>query len=173
MGAGQRRRPPRRAGRAASDAERRRLAQASREETSNRLLRARSDRPVLWCDGGSRGNPGPSAYGFVLEAADGTLLAEEGRALGVSTAVVAELRGLLAGLRRAAELEVGRVEVRMDSQVAIAQLTGEKRITNPLLRSLAREVEEAASNVGPVRYRWISRERNGRANALVKAALDI
>lgn len=169
MGAGQRRRPPRRAGRAASDAERRRLAQASRE----RRLPAKSDRPVLWCDGGSRGNPGPSAYGFVLEAADGTTLAEEGRALGVATAVVAELRGLLAGLHRAAELEVGRLEVRMDSQVAVAQLTGEKRITNPTLRSLAREVEEAATTVGPVRYRWVPRERNARANALVAAALDI
>ncbi|MEO8289720.1 MAG: ribonuclease HI family protein [Gaiellaceae bacterium] len=165
----QRRRPPRRAGRAASDAERRRLAQASREER----LPARSDRPVLWCDGGSRGNPGPSAYGFVLEAVDGSILAEEGMPLGVSTAAVAELRGVLAGLRRAAELGVGRLEVRTDSQVAVAQLSGEKRVRNPTLRTLVREIEETATTVGPVRYRWVRRERNARANALVAAALDI
>ena len=60
----------------------------------------------LFTDGGARGNPGPAAYGFVLEAEDGTVLAAEGEAIGVATNNVAEYRALIAGLRRRVELEV-------------------------------------------------------------------
>ena len=58
----------------------------------------------LFTDGGARGNPGPAAYGFVLEDADATVLAAHGEAIGVATNNVAEYRALLAGLERAAEL---------------------------------------------------------------------
>ena len=59
---------------------------------------------ALFTDGGARGNPGPAAYGFVLEAEDGTVLAAEGEAIGVATNNVAEYSGLIAGLRKAVEL---------------------------------------------------------------------
>ena len=59
----------------------------------------------LFTDGGSRGNPGPAAYGFVLEADDGTVLDARGEAIGVATNNVAEYRALVAGLERAAELD--------------------------------------------------------------------
>jgi ribonuclease HI len=164
-----RRRPPRRAGRARSDAERRRLAQASRE----RALTEHSDRPVLWCDGGSRGNPGPSAFGYVLEAVDGSLLAQGSEACGRGTATTAEYRAIIAGLEAARQLGLAGLEVRVDSQLAVAQLRGERAIKNPAVAELAARARELASAVGPVRWRWIRREQNARANALVADALGI
>ena len=77
---------------------------------SGKLQRAQIDNPRLACrearlftDGGSRGNPGPAAYGYVLEADDGTVLAAHGEAIGVATNNVAEYRALVAGLARAEE----------------------------------------------------------------------
>lgn len=144
-------RKPRRAGRASSDAERRRLAQAHREQ----LGQGPSKRPVLWCDGGSRGNPGPSAYGYVIEAPGGEVLAQAAEQIGVATATTAEYRGLLAGLARAGELGLRRVEVRMDSQLAVAQLNGEREPKNPSVRRLHDAARELAAAVGPVRYLWV------------------
>jgi ribonuclease H / adenosylcobalamin/alpha-ribazole phosphatase len=163
------RRRPRRAGRAASDAERRRLAQRSRE----RQVPSSRGRPLLWCDGGSRGNPGPSAYGYVLEDGGGRVLAEGSGAAGVTTASVAEYIGLVAGLRHAVALALERLEVRMDSQLTIAQLTGEREVKNPVIRRLWEEARAVAVGVGPVVYRWIPREENGRANRLVAEALEL
>lgn len=128
---------------------------------------------MLWCDGGSRGNPGPSAYGYVIEAPGGEVLAEAAESIGVATATTAEYRGLLAGLARAGELGLSRVEVRMDSQLAVAQLNGEREPKNPSIRRLHEASRELAAAVGPVRYRWVSRDENGRANRLVAEALGL
>ena len=67
----------------------------------------------LSTDGGARGNPGPAAYGFVLEAADGSVLAARGEAFGVATNNVAEYRGLIAGLEEAVQLGVVRARGRL------------------------------------------------------------
>jgi ribonuclease H / adenosylcobalamin/alpha-ribazole phosphatase len=157
----------RKTGRATSDAERRRLAQSKRE----RPARGRSNRPVLWCDGGARGNPGPAAYAFVITAPSGEVLDEGSGSLGVATATVAELRALIAGLARARELELARLEVRMDSQLAVAQLNGERAVKNAVIRRLLDDAHELA--VGPVRFRWIPRHENGRANRLVARELGL
>ena len=69
----------------------------------------------LSTDGGARGNPGPAAYGFVLEDEDGTVLAAHGEKIGVATNNVAEYSALIAGLEKALELGVGEVEVVSDS----------------------------------------------------------
>lgn len=164
-----RRRPPRRAGRARSDAERRRLAQAARE----RALTGRSGRPVLWCDGGARGNPGPAAFAYVLEASDGSVVAEASEAFGIGTASTAEYQAVIAGLEAATALGVTGLEVRLDSQLAVAQLSGERKIKNRAIASLAERALDLAATVGPVRWRWIRREQNARANALVARALGI
>ncbi len=93
-------------------------------------------RAVLYTDGGARGNPGPAAYGFVLEEADGELLAAEGVAIGTATNNVAEYRGLVAGLTRAVELDVSDLEVRSDSELMVKQMRGEYRVKNEALRAL-------------------------------------
>ena len=89
----------------------------------------------LFTDGGARGNPGPAAFGYVLEAEDGTVLAAHGEAIGVATNNVAEYRALVAGLERAAELQVGEVEVVSDSELLVKQMTGEYRVKNEALRA--------------------------------------
>ena len=82
----------------------------------------------LFTDGGSRGNPGPAAYAFVLEAEDGTVIDALGETIGVATNNVAEYRALVAGLERAVELEVEELEVVSDSELLVKQMRGEYRV---------------------------------------------
>jgi ribonuclease H / adenosylcobalamin/alpha-ribazole phosphatase len=135
-------------------------------------LREQPSSPILWCDGGSRGNPGPAAFAYVLDVPGGpslTAAAEIGRA----SVNVAEYTAVVTGLRHAAELGLAGVEVRLDARVVAQQLAGEHEPRNPELRELLEAVRQAAVAVRPVRYRWIPREANGRANALVAGVLGL
>jgi ribonuclease HI len=129
-------------------------------------------RALLYTDGGARGNPGPAAYGFVLEADDGTVLAAEGEAIGEATNNTAEYRGLIAGLARAAELSVPEVEVRSDSELLVKQMRGEYRVKNENLRALSLEAARLAREIGKVTYVHVRREKNELADRLVNEALD-
>jgi ribonuclease HI len=164
-----RRRRPRRPGGTLRDAERRALARRSRAD--EREAPVAPGWALLRCDGGSRGNPGPAAYGYVIEDAGGATLAEGSGSLGVATASSAEYRALVAGLRRTLALGLRRVEARVDSRLLVAQLEGERPLRNPALRSLAREVAELRAATGTVRVRWVPSAANGRADALVQHAL--
>jgi len=126
----------------------------------------------LFTDGGARGNPGPAAYGYVLEGEDGTVLAAEGEAIGVATNNVAEYRGLVAGLEKALELAVPEVEVVSDSELLVKQMTGVYRVKNEALRALSLEAARLARQVGTVTYRAVRREHNKLADKLVNEALD-
>jgi ribonuclease HI len=126
----------------------------------------------LFTDGGARGNPGPAAYGYVLEAEDGTVLASHGEYIGSTTNNVAEYSGLVAGLRKALELEVPDVEVVSDSELMVKQMRGEYRVKNEALRELFTEADRLARRVGNVEYRHVKRAHNEEADRLVNAALD-
>ena len=126
----------------------------------------------LSTDGGARGNPGPAAYAFVLEAEDGTVLAAEGEAIGVATNNVAEYRALVAGLERARELGVDEVEVVSDSELLVKQMRGEYRVKNEALRALSLEAARIAGALGRVTYTAVRREHNELADRLVNEALD-
>ena len=126
----------------------------------------------LFTDGGSRGNPGPAAYGFVLEAADGTVLDARGEAIGVATNNVAEYRALLAGLERAVELDVDELEVISDSELLVKQMRGEYKVKNAALRELSLEAARLARRIGTVSYTAVRREHNELADSLVNEALD-
>ena len=126
----------------------------------------------LFTDGGARGNPGPAAYGFVLEAPDGTVLAAEGKAIGVATNNVAEYSALIAGLEKAVELALGDVEVVSDSELMVKQMRGEYRVKNPALMELSLEASRLARRLGVVRYTAVRREHNELADRLVNEALD-
>jgi ribonuclease HI len=127
---------------------------------------------LLYTDGGARGNPGPAAYGFVLEAEDGTVLAAEGEAIGVATNNVAEYSGLVAGLRRALELHVPELEVVSDSELMVKQMRGEYRVKNEALRALFLEASRLARELGAVEFRHVRRAHNELADRLVNEALD-
>ena len=129
-------------------------------------------RARLFTDGGARGNPGPAAYGFVLEGEDGAVLASEGVAIGVATNNVAEYRALLAGLERALELRVPEVEVVSDSELLVKQMRGEYRVKNEALRALSLEAARLARRFDALEYRHVKRAHNELADRLVNQALD-
>jgi ribonuclease HI len=127
---------------------------------------------TLFTDGGSRGNPGPAAYAFVLEAEDGTVLDARGETIGVATNNVAEYSALVAGLERAAEAGVDELEVVSDSELLVKQMRGEYKIKNRALQELSLEASRLARRVGKVTYRAVRREHNELADSLVNEALD-
>jgi len=129
-------------------------------------------RATLFTDGGARGNPGPAAYGYVLEADDGTLLAAHGERIGVATNNVAEYRALIAGLEKALELGLDEVGVVSDSELLVRQMTGEYRVKNEALKKLNDEAERVARRIGEVSYTAVRREHNELADRLVNEALD-
>lgn len=123
-------------------------------------------------DGGSRGNPGPAAYGAVVFNG-GAVVRELAGALGVATNNVAEYNALVAALRWLGENTDATepVEVRMDSRLVVEQMSGNWRIKHPDMRTLA----IAARDSYPptlVRYVWVPRLDNTRADALVNEVLD-
>ena len=126
----------------------------------------------LSTDGGARGNPGPAAFGYVLETEDGTVLAAHGEKIGVATNNVAEYRALIAGLEKALELSVGEVEVVSDSELVVKQMTGEYRVKNETLRDLSVRASRLARQFRKVTYRAVRREHNELADRLVNEALD-
>jgi probable phosphoglycerate mutase len=126
----------------------------------------------LFTDGGARGNPGPAAYGYVLEAEDGTVLAAHGERIGVATNNVAEYRALVAGLEKAVELAVPEVEVVSDSELLVKQMNGEYRVKNAALQDLSIQASRLAREVGKVSYTAVRREHNKLADQLVNEALD-
>jgi ribonuclease H / adenosylcobalamin/alpha-ribazole phosphatase len=130
-------------------------------------------RLVVEADGGSRGNPGPAAYGAVVRDADtGEVLAETAAEIGVATNNVAEYRGLIAGLRAARAIDSSaEVEVRLDSKLLVEQMSGRWKIKHQDMRALAIEARDVLPP-DSVRYQWVPREQNKAADRLVNAALD-
>jgi probable phosphoglycerate mutase len=132
-----------------------------------------SRRLVVEADGGSRGNPGPAAYGAVVrDAVTGAVLAERAETIGTATNNVAEYRGLIAGLEAAHALDSEAViEARLDSKLVVEQLAGRWKIKHPGLRPLALEARRAHAP-SLVTYVWVPRAENTHADRLVNAALD-
>ena len=126
----------------------------------------------LFTDGGSRGNPGPAASAYVLEAEDGTVLDARGEPIGVATNNVAEYRALVAGLSKAAELKVDELEVVSDSELLVKQMRGEYKIKNTALIDLSFQAKRHERQIGAVSYTAVRREHNELADRLVNDALD-
>lgn len=130
-------------------------------------------RVLVEADGGSRGNPGPAAYGAVVrDEATGEVLAERKESIGVDTNNVAEYLGLIAGLQAAAELGATSVLVRMDSKLVVEQVSGRWQVKNERLRPLARRAIGLGASFDDIRYEWIPRERNRHADRLANEAMD-
>ena len=129
-------------------------------------------RARLFTDGGARGNPGPAASAYVIEAEDGTVLAAHGEAIGVATNNVAEYRALVTGLERARDLGLDALEVVSDSELLVKQMRGEYKVKNEALRDLSIQASRLAREIGDVRYTAVRREHNELADRLVNEALD-
>jgi ribonuclease HI len=104
--------------------------------------------------------------------AGGSLLAAHGEAIGPVSAIVAEYRALLAGLQRALELGIDRVDARTDSRLLAAHVTGERTPKNPKLVALGDEIAELMTRIGSVIVGWTPNEATRAAHALVADALS-
>jgi ribonuclease HI len=136
------------------------------------------DRPaevVVYCDGGSRGNPGPAAIGAVVldpSTDPPRRVAEVSETIGITTNNVAEYQALIAGLEAAAPVRAHRVRVRADSLLMVKQVAGEFRVRQPHLKPLHARVKELLRAYDEVDLQHVRRELNTDADALVNAALD-
>jgi len=126
----------------------------------------------LSTDGGARGNPGPAAYGYVLEIPDGTVLDARGETIGVATNNVAEYRALIAGLEAALARGVTDLEVVSDSELLVKQMRGGYKVKNEALRQLSLKAARLARELDAVTYTAVRREHNELADRLVNEALD-
>lgn len=127
---------------------------------------------TLYADGGSRGNPGPAAYGAVLFAEGGTVLRELSAFLGVTTNNVAEWCGLIAGLEAALDLSVDEIEVRLDSELVVRQLSGAYRVKQDHLIPLHAKAKTLLRRFRSARVVHVPRKQNKEADALVNQVLD-
>jgi tryptophan 2,3-dioxygenase/ribonuclease HI len=127
---------------------------------------------VVHVDGGARGNPGPAAAAAVVSAPDGRVLDEAAVTLGHATNNVAEYRGLLLGLERAAALGASEVDVVNDSELIAKQVDGSYKVKNADLRPLHEQAKAALAGFERWSIRSVPRAQNAAADALVNRALD-
>ena len=130
---------------------------------------------LLSTDGGSRGNPGISGIGFVLEASDGQELKDlcHGSAcIGTATNNVAEYRALIWGLQNASALGVKVLTIQADSELLVKQLKGEYRVKNEGIKPLYREARQLLEGLESYTVRHVPREENSEADRLANEAMD-
>jgi len=133
-----------------------------------------SKRVIVEADGGSRGNPGPAAYGAVLRDADtGAVLATKAETLGIATNNVAEYNGLLAALQWAVDRGELDVDIRADSELLVKQMLGEYKVKNPGLQALCARARLLVMELGSVRFEHVRREMNTEADRLSNIAMDL
>lgn len=127
----------------------------------------------LFSDGGSRGNPGHAAIGWIIEdPIQGEVLKEGNERIGIETNNIAEYRALIAGLKAAEQFHPNRLICHLDSELVVKQLNGEYRVKMPALQAYVDEIKQLASELADVVFVHIPREDNYRADALVNRALD-
>lgn len=127
---------------------------------------------ISYSDGGSRGNPGPAAYGYVIKTPAGETIAGHGEYVGETTNNQAEYKGILAAIRKARELGAETLEMRMDSELAVKQLTGEYKVRDAGLAALYVLIHNEKIAFKKVTFVHVRREYNKEADALVNQALD-
>ena len=123
-------------------------------------------------DGGSRGNPGPSGYGAVVEDPQGRTVARLSEFLGVQTNNYAEYSGLLGVLRWAIEKHVGRVRVVADSELMVKQMKGIYKVSSPAIRPLYDEARKLVRQLDSFEIRHTLRNGNKEADQLANDAMD-
>jgi ribonuclease HI len=124
------------------------------------------------CDGGSRGNPGPSGYGAVVEDPQGRVVARLSDYLGKQTNNYAEYSGLLAVLAWALEHNAKRLRVVSDSELMVKQMKGTYKVASPGLRPLWEEAKRRAGQLERFEMRHTLRGGNKEADQLANEAMD-
>ncbi len=127
---------------------------------------------IIYTDGGSRGNPGPSGIGAVIKNEEGELLAEISEYIGVTTNNQAEYKALVAAIEKANGFEVDEVDFFLDSELIVKQLNKEYKVKNKDLAPLFVRVYNNSLNFKKVTYTHVRREFNKEADKLANDAMD-
>lgn len=123
-------------------------------------------------DGGSRGNPGPAAWGVAVFDDDGKCVERHAGTLGRATNNVAEYRGLIEALRLATGKQASEVRLRSDSELIVRQLGGRYKVKHLDLKPLFAEAKRLIAGFALFDIRHVRREDNKESDALVNQALD-
>ncbi len=126
---------------------------------------------TIFSDGGSRGNPGEAAIGYVIKLGEATVF-ESGQLIGIATNNVAEYTAIIRGLQKAKQLGFDDVEVFVDSQLVEKQLKGEYKVKSPELKLLYDELKSEIRSLKSFTVSHVRREFNKQADKLVNEALD-
>ncbi|HMS93348.1 MAG TPA: reverse transcriptase-like protein [Candidatus Saccharibacteria bacterium] len=135
------------------------------EITSNEMI-------IVYSDGGSRGNPGPSAAGFVIINAHQEMVEQGGEYLGITTNSVAEYHGVRLGLERALELGYKKIDFRVDSMMIVNQMNGIYTIKNRELWPIHDRIRGLIRQFDMVKFSHVKREFNQLADGMVNKTLD-
>lgn len=126
----------------------------------------------LYADGGSRGNPGPSAAGFVVVNADGQIVVKKGLYLGITTNNQAEYQALKSGLEEVLRMGAKSVHVYMDSMLVVNQMINKFKVKNRDLWPVHNQTKDLAARFEKISFTQIPRELNKLADHEVNMALD-
>lgn len=126
----------------------------------------------LFTDGGSRGNPGPSATGVVILDMEDNVVKKSGKFLGVTTNNQAEYRALIEGLELALKMDIKKLSVYMDSELIIKQVDGSYKIKNQELRPLYEKIVGLSSHFSEITFTHVPRALNKLADEIVNKCLD-
>jgi len=127
---------------------------------------------VAYCDGGSRGNPGPAGFGVYIQDSAGSVLAELSQYLGARTNNFAEYSALLAALEFALAKGHRSLRVISDSELMVKQIKGQYRVNSPELRSLYEEARRRIAQLDHFQIQHVLREKNRHADRLANLAMD-
>jgi probable phosphoglycerate mutase len=130
------------------------------------------DEIVAYCDGGSRGNPGPAGFGVYIQDAEGKVLAELSQFLGAHTNNFAEYSALLAALEFAIDHGHKSLRVISDSELMVKQMKGQYRVNSPELRPLYEEARRRVPKLDRFQIQHVLREKNRHADRLANLAMD-
>lgn len=141
-------------------------------DTSARTNAETGERLVLRTDGASRGNPGPAAAGIVVEHLDGTVVTQLGQYLGEMPNNQAEYRALILGLRLVTDCQPVAVDVYMDSELVVRQMTGVYQVRDATLQTLYRDAMALVKALPHVTFTHVRRAQNALADRLANQALN-
>jgi len=132
-------------------------------------------KPAPWCaniDGGSRGNPGPAAYGVVIRDPRGEIVARLKKYIGRTTNNVAEYYGLIAALDYAQSNSIRALQVESDSELLVKQMRGQYKVKSADLQPLFERAKKMSQSFASFQIRHVYREQNREADALANEAMD-
>jgi ribonuclease HI len=131
---------------------------------------------VVYSDGGSRGNPGDAAYGWLLFSPENELITFDSRYLGQATNNLAEYEALLSALKYIGKnktvLGVSDLLCQLDSELIVKQLNGEYSVKDAVLKTYYLKIKDIVSEIGNVTFNHVERKLNKHADKLVNITLD-